>query len=105
MSQTNFQYLIASVSALAAGYWFLSAFVHFPWREELGVSRALRMALNDANIEQWPAVLRKLSLLNAVAAALSGLAAALFAFQTYWLSLLKTLNAGETPGFIWLSEF
>ena len=22
-----------------------------------------------------------------------------------YLSLLKTLNAGETPGFLWLSEF
>jgi hypothetical protein len=26
-------------------------------------------------------------------------------FDSYWLSLLKTLNAGETPGFLWLSEF
>ena len=26
-------------------------------------------------------------------------------FRAYWLSLLKTLNVGETPGFLWLSEF
>jgi hypothetical protein len=30
----------------------------------------------------------------------------LFVWLYHWfLSLLKTLNAGETPGFLWLSEF
>jgi hypothetical protein len=80
------QYAIAFFSAAAAILWFASTLVSLQaWREvsSPGTSIVLEIALNSRNPKQWYYALKKQSRLNAAAAACSGLAAILFAYQTW----------------------
>ena len=86
MTQAHFQYLTAVVSAAAAAFWLWSAFKSLPYDPMPSATRTARSAHNVHNIEKWAGIFKAVSRLNAIAAALSALAAAMFAFQTFWWS-------------------
>jgi hypothetical protein len=79
------QYAIAFFSLAAAILWWASTVISLqPWREGgPKVSGILESALNSGIVKKWYPALKKQSQLNAAAAGCTGVAAILFALQTW----------------------
>lgn len=78
-----YQIVIVLCSFLAAGFWLGSTFVKLQkWRVAENASKVFESAINSGINKQWERALRRQSMLNAVAASFSAIAAIAFGLQT-----------------------
>jgi hypothetical protein len=83
MTQYYYQMASAVVSFGAALFWGLSTVVRLePWKVPEHGSRVTELVVNGMNPKQWYGALKRQSVLNAIAAGLSAVAAAMLGLQT-----------------------
>lgn len=84
MSLYTYQLLTACFAFGAAVFWGLSTVIHLdPWVVPEKGSRVMELVANDMKPKQWYGALKRQSNLNAIAAALSGVAALMSATQVF----------------------